>query len=334
MIAPPMTVENCLSSFLGVVALDVAIGSGLIAVLASGGRAKPPPAPLVAILREIRVMRSDDFALTDRFALLWQTHAKQLQARVGFLRLAAADVARHAEDLFEDADSFMEKSSTFRYFDYDSAMQDDPAARAHTQRWVNYVAALTDAEAPGLLDQVSLPDTGLVLEVGGNAGAFARHLLGRHPEISYAILDLPGVCALGRADPENAHFGDRLRFLPGDMRRMNWRIEAGGAPDVILFKSVLHDWPAEQAAELLARAARYVGRSGRIVILERGAYTSANLHEIPFSSTANLVFSPFYRDPDTYAEALRAAWPSAQVTVHPVLLDMGWFVTTATERAA
>lgn len=332
LIAPPMTIEDCLGSFLGVVALDVAIGSGLIAALASNAQADPAPAPLAAILRVIGVLKSDGFALTDRFKELWQTHSSQLRARVGFLRLAAADVARHAEDLFYDTESFMEKSSTFQYFDYGPAMRDDPAARAHTQRWVDYVAALTDAEAPGLLDIISLPDTGLVLEIGGNAGAFARHLLVRHPGLSYAILDLPGVCALGRADPENARFGDRLRFLPGDMRRMNWQMEAGGAPDVILFKSVLHDWPAELAADLLACAARHVAPSGRIVILERGAYATANLPDLPFSSSANLVFSAFYREPDIYAAALRAAWPAAQVMSRPVLLDMRWFVTTAMER--
>lgn len=329
-IAPPMTIEDCLGSFLGVVALDVAINSGLIAALASGTGVAP--APLGAILRVIGVLKPDGFALTDGFAALWQTQSGQLQARVGFLRLAAADIARHAEDLFQDTDRFMEKSSIFRYFDYAPAMRDDPDARAHTQRWVDYVAALTEAEAPGLLDGISLPEKGLVLEIGGNAGAFARHLLVRHPGLSYAILDLPGVCALGRTDPENVCFGDRLRFLPGDMRRMNWRIEAGRAPDVILFKSVLHDWPAEVAADLLARAARYVAPSGRIVILERGAYTGANLPEIPFSSCANLVFSAFYREPDVYVTALRAAWPAAQITLRPVLLDMRWFITTAIER--
>ncbi len=332
LIAQGMTIEDCLGSFLGAVALDVAINSGLIAALASDAPADPAPAPLAAILRAIGVLKSDGFALTDGFAALWQTHSRQLRARVGFLRLAAADVALHAEDLFHDTDGFMEKSSTFQYFDYGLAMRDDPSARAHTQRWVDYVAALTDAEAPGLLDMVSLPDTGLVLEIGGNAGAFARHVLARHPGLSYAILDLPGVCALGRADPENACYGDRLRFLPGDMHRMNWRMETGRAPDVILFKSVLHDWPAEQAAELLARAARYVAPSGRIVILERGAHTSANLPEIPFSSCANLVFSAFYREPDIYAAALSTAWPASQVTIRPVLLDMRWFVTTAMEH--
>lgn len=336
LIAPPMTIDDCLGTFLGVVALDVAIGSGLIAALASDVPATAPllseTAPLVAILRLNCVLKPEVLSLTERFASLWQEQSLQLRTRVGFLRRAATDVALNAEDLFYDTDSFMEKSSTFQFFDYEPATRDDTEARNHTQRWVDYVAALTDAEAPSLLDAISLPDKGLVLEIGGNAGAFARHLLVRYAGLSYAILDLSGVCALGRADPANAPFGDRLRFLPGDMRKMNWRLEAGGAPDVIIFKSVLHDWPAEEAADLLARASRYVAPSGRIIILERGAYTSANLPDIPFSSCANLVFSPFYRAPDVYIEALRVAWPSARVTVRPVLLDMGWFVTTATER--
>jgi SAM-dependent methyltransferase len=336
LIAPPMTLDDCLGTFLGVVALDVAIQSGLIAALASDAPATAPllpeTSPLVVILRSNGVLKPEVLSLTERFASLWQEQSVHLRTRVGFLRRAAADVALYAEDLFYNTDSFMEKSSTFQFFDYEPATRGDAEARSHTQRWVDYVAALTDAEAPSLLDAVSLPDKGLVLEIGGNAGAFARHLLARHTGLSYAILDLSGVCALGRADPANTPFGDRLRFLPGDMRKMNWRLEAGGAPDVIIFKSVLHDWPAEEAADLLARASRYLAPSGRIIILERGAYTSANLMDIPFSSCANLVFSPFYRAPDVYIEALRVAWPSARMTIRPVVLDMGWFVTMATER--
>lgn len=328
-----MTVDGCLESFLGVVALDVAITSGLIATLASGGAGATPAEPLVAILRGTGVMAPYGLALSDRFATLWRDQASHVEARVGFLRLAAADVAQHAEDLFQNVGGFMEKSATFRYFDYDTATRDDPQARAHTQRWVAYVAALTDAEAPGLLEVMNLPDTGTVLEIGGNAGAFARHLLRRHPGLSQVILDLPGVCAVGRADPANTAFGHRLRFAPGDMRRTNWRIEAGCVPDVILFKSVLHDWPAEDAADLLARAARHVAPSGRIIIVERGAYTTANLPALPFSSAANLVFSPFYRNPDIYADILRTAWPEAVMTIRPVQLDMGWFVTTAMKPA-
>lgn len=331
--AAPMTVDSCTESFLGVVALDVAITSGLIATLASGGSGATSPEPLVAILRGTGVLAPHGLALSDRFAALWRDQALHVQARVGFLRLAAADVAQHAEDLFQNVGGFMEKSATFRYFDYAMAKRDDPQARAHTQRWVAYVAALTDAEAPGLLDATRLPDTGTVLEIGGNAGAFARHVLRRHAGLSQVILDLPGVCAVGRADPANSAFGDRLRFAPGDMRRTNWRIEAGCMPDVILFKSVLHDWPAEDAADLLARAVRHLAPTGRIIILERGAFTTANLPALPFSSAANLVFSPFYRNPDIYAETLRTAWPEAVTSIRPIHLDMGWFVTTAMRPA-
>lgn len=335
-VAPPMTIDDCLGTFLGVVMLDVAIGSGLIDALASGPSAiiplLPETAPLVAILRSNGVLKPEVLSLTEPFASLWQKQSEELRARVGFLRRSATDVAMYAEDLFYNTDRFMNKSSTFNFFDYESATRSDAEALNHTKRWVDYVAALTDDEAPRLLDVISLPNKGLVLEIGGNAGAFARHVLARYSSLSYSILDLSGVCALGRAAPANAPFGDRLRFLPGDMHKMNWRLEAGAAPDVIIFKSILHDWPAEDTAVLLARASRYIAPSGRIIILERGAYTSANLPDIPFSSCANLVFSPFYRAPDVYVEALRASWPSANVTIQSVLLDMRWFVTTASER--
>lgn len=317
-----------LVSFPGVVALDVAIARGLIDRLARGQAVQLPPV-LAGLLQASGVLAADGIALTPEFSEVWQTQAADLAARAGFLRSAAADIARHGEALFFDTPAFMQNSATFDIFDYEAALHRGPTALATTARWVAYVSALTRAEGAAVLAHLPLPDQGLVLELGGNSGAFARLILAAHPGLCQTILDLPGVCRLGAEDPASAALGARLRFVPGDMRRDDWRLVAGQAPDVVLFKSVLHDWPDAEAEALLARAAATVADKGRILIAERSAYACGVATPAAFADSGNLVFSGFYRDPEFYAAALRRHLPQARITIDRFALDMGWAATLA-----
>lgn len=317
-----------LGSFPGVVALDIAIGRGLIDRLAQG-QAVPLPPVLAGILQATGVLVASGTTLTPEFSQIWRMRAADLTARVGFMRRAAADIACHGEALFFDTAAFMQVSATFDIFDYEAALHRGPTALATTRRWVEYVSALTRAEGAAVLAHLPLPDSGLVLELGGNSGAFARLILAAHPGLCQVILDLPGVCTLGAEDPASAAFGQRLRFAPGDMRREDWRAVAGQAPDVVLFKSVLHDWPEDVAETLLVRAAAALADKGRILIAERSAYACGTATPAGFVDSGNLVFSGFYRDPEFYAAALRRHLPQARITIDRFALDMGWAVTMA-----
>jgi hypothetical protein len=315
-------------SFPGVVALDVAIKSRLIDQLAADKPADIPPV-LAGILQATAVLTADSLALTAEFSALWRAQSLDISARAAFLRQAAADIACYGEALFFNTPGFMDVSSTFEIFDYEAALHRTATALAATRRWVNYVSALTRAEGAAVLARLPLPQSGLVLELGGNAGAFARMVLTAHPGLSQIILDLPGVCLLGAEDLAPAGFGPRLRFAPGDMRRDDWLAVAGAAPDVILFKSVLHDWPEDEADALLARAATTVAKHGRILIAERTAYAHGLATPSTFADSGNLVFSGFYRDPEIYAAALRRYAPQARIAIERFVLDMEWAVTVA-----
>jgi hypothetical protein len=249
-----------------------------------------------------------------------------LTARLAFLRSAIRDVALYGDLILSDPESFMGKAETFSLFDYSLARDTTAAALAGTKPWVDYVSTLTRAEAPALVPLIDIPQGALVLEPGGNSGAFARALIpvlhpGRH-----VVFDLPAVCALG----QQRGMMPELSFVPGDMRYGDWRGVAGGAPDAVLFKSVLHDWPLEDAAGLLARARAALAPGGRIVIAERERFvgmTSGTAMDY-----ANLVFAPFYRDPQTYIDMLTATGPGLAVTVTETNIDCGWFVLTALAR--
>lgn len=317
-----------LVSFPGVMALDIAITRGIIDRLAREQDVPLPPV-FAGILQATGVMAADGVALTDAFSAVWQSQSADLAARVAFLRRASTDIALHGESLFFDTPAFMQSSATFDIFDYAAALHAEPSAIAITARWVAYVSALTRAEGAAVLAHLRLPGTGLVLEPGGNSGAFARLVLTAHPALRQVILDLPGVCRIGAEDPANEAFGERLRFASGDMRRDDWRNVAGKAPDVILFKSVLHDWPDPEVEALLARAAAAVADGGRILIAERCAYARGMATPAAFSDSGNLVFSGFYRDPEFYQAALRRLLPQAHITIDRFTIDMGWAVTTA-----
>lgn len=322
--------EYYLNSFPGVVALDVAIRSGLIDTLAAGDRpAVAVPAVLLGLLQSIEVIGDDRMSLTTKFSQLWLNHAADLRSRVIFLRRAATDIAVHGEALLLDTSNFMQASHTFELFDYESALSVSASACERTKHWVDYLAALTHSEGPSVLDQLELPAAGHVLEVGGNAGAFARLILARHADLTASILDLPAVCEIGRLHAKMPQFGERLNFIAGDMRQFDWKNGFDHWPDVILFKSVLHDWHNDEVSKILSNAVTALAPQGRLIIVERGPYDCGIDTPNEFSDSANLVFSGFYRSPDLYADTLRSACPTADVSIKPFDLDMRWYVTMA-----
>jgi SAM-dependent methyltransferase len=249
--------------------------------------------------------------------------APGLRARLSFLRGALRDVALHGDLIFADPETFMDRAETFRLFDYSLARDRSEAALAATAPWVDYVSTLTRAEAPVLVPLIDLPPDALVLEPGGNSGAFARALIPVARPRRHVVLDLPAVCALG----ERRGAMDGLTFVAGDMRRDDLCAVAGGAPDAVLFKSVLHDWPEVEAQDVIARALDCLAPGGRLIIAERCAF--AGMTGGTAMDYANLVFAPFYRDPESYVGMIGRHAPDLTVTIARTRIDTDWFVLTA-----
>lgn len=317
----PLPEDAFLDQFLGAMALDLALRQGVIDRLLVG---EPMPQTkggviLQAMLTAAGVVVGD--ALTPAFEQVITARRTILEQKLRFLTLAARDVVHGLDDLLGDLPAFMGQSETFSLFRYDRAMQTDAEAIAATRPWVDYVTALSEAEAPLLVPHFPLGDDATrLLEVGGNTGVIAREALRLHAGLSAAILDLPAVCAIGQEI--GAH--DRLAFIAGDARTPRWPQVAGQNPDAILFKSVLHDWPQDQALMMLDRAISHVAPGGKVIVCERGAFADGPM---PFSMTANLVFAPFYRPPAFYRDAFAARGLTniAQVDVD---LDMRFHIVS------
>jgi demethylspheroidene O-methyltransferase len=102
------------------------------------------------------------------------------------------------------------------------------------------------------------------LDVGGGDGTVAETLLRLDPWLSCDVFNLPAVAPLVTARAAASELAGRLGFVGGDFL-------AGPLPggyEVLSFVRVLHDWPADVARALLAKARRALSPGGRLVICE------------------------------------------------------------------
>lgn len=309
------------------VALDVARRTGVLDALFDGPMPADRLGPLLSHLLVEGGMAQPDteghIALTPVFRAAWVDARDDLDARLAFQRRALADLVTRLEALCYDVPAFMSGSATFGLFRYDRAMTEAPDDLAHTRHWVAYVEALSRHEAPALVPLVDLAGADRMLEIGGNTGVMAEALLAAWPGLQAVVMDLPAVCAMGRA-----RAGDvpGLSFVAGDMREIDWR-DAAGPVDAVLFKSVLHDWTDADALDLLDRAVAAVPPGGRVIVAERGPVAAEVGQGLRAGDAANIVFAPFFRDPAFYEAALSRR--GCTVTRTDLRLDMAWHIVTA-----
>lgn len=254
-------VDAVLRSELGARALDRALRLGWIdrlerqplAVRALPGAGEHSPAGLALLLGQLKaagvVEGGESIALTPEFRRVLATR-DLLEARLWFLLAIATDVHRHFGLLLEDPAAFVQQAEVFRIFDYSKALTTGVGDLAATDAWVRYTTALTRYEAPLLAPLLGLDGASRVLDVGGNSGEFALQLAATYPALNATVVDLPAVCALGTKHVAGKTGSERVSFAPRDLRS-----EALPGPvDAVVFKSVLHDWPDDMAAEFIGKA--------------------------------------------------------------------------------
>jgi hypothetical protein len=312
--------DKFLNNFLGAIALETAFRLGVIDKILAGDGLPPDQGTqiLTGILQSHGVLDGPVFC--PAFQSVLDDRRFILEQKLSFLVKAAADVSTGFDALLFDLPAFMARSNTFAMFRYDQALNTGPTAIYETRKWVDYLGALTTSEAPYLVGALPFSGVESVLEVGGNAGGFARSYLAIFPALNATILDLPAVCAIGAQTPH-----PRLAFVAGDARAADWAAYAPDFVDAVLFKSVLHDWPDDHVQTLLCAARARLRTPGRIVVCERGPYEADNL---AFSNLANLVFAPFYRTPDLYRQILTSLGAS-RFDEKTVDLDMKFTILTA-----
>lgn len=242
-------------------------------------------------------------------------------ATIDFARLVTVDLTERLPLLLRSPEQFMRASALFELFDYARALGVDPDDLEATRRWVRFTTLLTRHETPLLLDLGIGEGRSRLIDVGGNSGEFARQACERDVALQATVVDLPAVCALGRAHVAGSAAAGRIAFLARDA--LNRPLPRG---DWVNFKSMLHDWPDPAARTLLRRGCEALPSGGVLSILERSS-------GVPDASLTSYAFAPMipflhgFRHPDWYIDRLRELGLS-DLRTRTVMLDSEFLVVT------
>jgi hypothetical protein len=150
----------------------------------------------------------------------------------------------------------------------------------------------------------------------------------QHRQLSATVFDLPLVCEIGleqvMAEPES----DRIAFCSGDLRTD--RLPPGH--DLVTFKSVLHDWPQEDADRFLESAVHALEPGGTLLIFERAPIDP--LRKPPtFADLPVMLFFRSYRPPETYLATLERLGLEA-ITCSMLELDTTFLLISGRKSAS
>ena len=291
------------------------------------GRAIGVDAPGLRLLLDLlaanRVVeeRNGDLRLQRRF-LDALRYRDLLETKLDFAGFSINDFADLFTALVREPRGFASRARMFQLFDYRRCLEPSAENYAQVRAWMRITSTLTRYEARACLQLHDFSPYRRALDVGGNSGEFLLQLCRAHPGLAGTVLDLPLVCEVGMehvlAEPE----ASRIGFVKGDVRTD--ALPAGH--DLITFKSMLHDWPAEHSDAFLAKAAAALAPGGTILVFERAPLRADPTP--PFSLIPTLLFFRSYRAPGEYVERLQALGLRSP-EVREIQLDTPFFVVTA-----
>ena len=292
------------------------------------GRALGVDAPGLRLLLDLlganRVVeeRAGDVRLTKRF-LDALRYRDLLETKLDFAGFSINDFADWFTALVKEPRGFAARSRMFQLFDYRRCLEPNPENYAHVRAWMRVTSTLTRYEALACLELHDFRGQRRALDVGGNSGEFLLQLCRRHAELAGTVFDLPLVCEIGMEHVLGEPEGARIGFVKGDVRSDS--LPAGH--DLITFKSMLHDWPPEDAERFLAKAVQALAPGGTLLIFERRPLALREAKP-PFALIPTLLFFRSYREPAQYAAWLEALG-MRELVVREVRLDTQFFVLSA-----
>ncbi|MDQ8728330.1 methyltransferase [Bradyrhizobium sp. LHD-71] len=126
------------------------------------------------------------------------------------------------------------------------------------------MVSMTRLVARDVLAAYNFGDAGRILDIGGGTGTLLIAILGAYPATIGCVLDLQRCEAGAWKAIADARLGPRADFLAAD-----FFVGLPSGFDTFLLKSVLHNWDDAHCAVLLANCRRALGRSGRVLVIER-----------------------------------------------------------------
>ena len=283
---------------------------------------------LLGLLTANRVVtrNADNIKLDPAFLAILE-YRDLLETKLDFAGFLLNDFADLFTSLVSDPRGFAGSARLYQLFDYRRGLEDKGDNYVRTRAWMQLTSTLTRYEARAALSLHDFSRYRAMLDIGGNSGEFLLQLCRQHAQLHGTVVDLPLVCEVGMehvlSEPEHA----RISFAKRDLRND----PLPGGHDLISFKSMLHDWPEEQALKFLDKAADVLQPGGRLMIFER-----LPLHfesgTPPFSIIPILLFFRSYRDPAVYIDHLRSRGFD-RIERHEVDLDTRFALLTAQRSA-
>ena len=328
-----LIVDEFLGTIVGARALKTAFELGLVDRLVESrsgsvnalGRALGTDEPGLRFLLDLLAAngvveeRKGDVRLSARF-LSALRYRDLLETKLDFAGFTLNDFADLFTALVRDAGSFAGHARLYQLFDYRRCLDSTTENYAQARAWMRITSTLTRYEARACMRLHDFGAYRRMLDVGGNSGEFVLQLCRRHPALRGTVLDLPLVCEIGMehvlAEPERSRIG----FVKADVR--NDPLPSGY--DLIAFKSMLHDWPAEQANSFVAKAAKALEPGGTLLVFERGPLRVREAAPA-FSLLPTLLFFRSYRPSTEYVTMLQGLG-FRDIDVRDIELDSPFFV--------
>ncbi|MFH0962883.1 MAG: methyltransferase, partial [Planctomycetota bacterium] len=136
-----------------------------------------------------------------------------------------------------------------------------PELNEHFNAWLQEAATPRIA---AILTAYDFSSFATVADVGGGHGALLAAILKTHPCAAGILFDLPHVVAGARPRMERAGVESRCRIIAGDFFD---RIPGGA--DVLILKSVIHDWDDARGLAILRNCHRALVDRGTLLLIER-----------------------------------------------------------------
>jgi SAM-dependent methyltransferase len=267
-----------------------------------------------------------DVRLTRRFQIALR-YRDLLETKLDYAGFTINDFSDHFTALVQNGGGFMGKARLFELFDYRRCFEPTMDNYIRTRAWMRITSTLTRYEAKACLAEFDITRYQRMLDVGGNSGEFALQFCRQNPKLRATVFDLPLVCEIGLEHVMTHPESERISFITGDIRKDP--LPPGF--DLITFKSMLHDWPAQDVRRFIDQASQALVPGGTLLIFERGSLQIGDTTP-PMSMLPNLLFFRSFRPATEYLDQL-AALGFVDLHRRDILLDSPYHVVSGQRPA-
>lgn len=199
------------------------------------------------------------YALTETGALLRDDHPRSLRGWCLMTGRHLWDVWAALPDVVRTGIHVHGRDGTPNRF---RLLDDRPVEAADFHRAMTELSRMVGAAVADAVAKLASPGA-TVVDVGGGHGELLCAVLRRSPGLRGIVLDLPSAAA-GAVELLRAHgVEERARVATGDF------FAAVPAGDLLLLKTVLHDWDDAAALAILRECSRALRPGGVVLVVER-----------------------------------------------------------------